>query len=63
MAYTLHIEYTDGTFDEKPFWSVSRKEAALRMARAAARRAEPEVSARIIVQQGDTMVRAFAVRQ
>jgi hypothetical protein len=62
MAYTLHPEWIDGTFEETPTASFGNKRKALRIAKLVAADSSPEVVCRILVcVNGEATVAAFKV--
>lgn len=62
MAYTLHNEWTDGTFEEQPVATFANKRTALRVAKHIAATATAECTARILVcTDGEDTVASFKV--
>ena len=62
MNYTLHCEWTDGTFDEKPTATFTNKRTALRDAKIVAASATAECTRRILLCiDGEQTVASFPV--
>lgn len=63
MAYTIHSEWTDCTFEEKPTSTFTNKRQALRVAKIVAASSAPEITRRIHVCQGEQTIQAFDVKR